>query len=159
MEEREEWVEIARELTLGVLQRLGIETEIEGSIREGEAHIEIKSDEGGILIGKHGRTLDSLQVLINRMVNKRIKRPIRIILDVGGYKHRRAESLKKMAVRLGENAKKTGKAVTIGAFNAHDRRIIHLSLREDLSLKTESLGEGDWKKIKIIPVKQEGNNI
>ena len=149
----EEWVEIAKELTLGMLQRLGIESEIEGSIRDGEVHIGIKSDESGILIGKRGRTLDSLQVLISRMVNKRIKTSIRIILDVGGYKHRRAESLKKMAARLGEIVKKTGKAVTIGAFNAHDRRIIHLSLRDDLSLETESLGEGDWKKIKIIPVK------
>ena len=61
-----------------------------------------------------------------------------------------------MAGRLGENVKRTGKEVTIGPFNAHDRRIIHIALKEDLSLKTESLGEGDWKKIKIIPARQEG---
>ena len=150
----EEWVEIARELTQGMLQRLGIESEVEGSIREEQLHVEIKSDEGGILIGKHGRTLDSLQVLLNRMVIKKIKEPIRIVLDVDGYKNRRAESLKKMAGRLGERVKKTGKAVTIGAFNAHDRRIIHLAFKDDIAVKTESLGEGDWKKIKIIPTQQ-----
>ena len=151
----EEWVEIARDLAQGILQRLGIESEIEGSIREEELHLEIKSGEGGILIGKHGRTLDSLQVLLNRMLIKRIKRPIRIVLDVDGYKNRRAESLKKMAARLGERVKKTGMAVTIGAFNSYDRRIIHLAFRDDVTVKTESLGEGDWKKIKIIPTRRE----
>jgi len=61
-----------------------------------------------------------------------------------------------MAGRLGIIVKKTGKEVMIGPFSAHDRRIIHIALREDLSLKTESLGEGEWKKIKIIPTRQEG---
>ena len=151
----EEEVEIAKQLMVGLLQRLGIETEVEGSIKEGDLYLDVKSDEGGILIGKHGRTLESLQVLINRMVNKQTKKPFRIILDVADYKKRRAESLKKMAGRLGENAKRTGKGITIGPYIAHDRRIIHIALKEDPSLKTESLGEGDWKKIKIIPTKME----
>jgi spoIIIJ-associated protein len=152
----EEWVEVARQLMQGLLQRLGIETEVEGSIKEGDIYLEIKSDDGGILIGKHGRTLEALQIIVSRMVNKQIKKPVRIILDVAGYKKRRADSLEKMAGRLGENVKMTAKEVTIGPFNAHDRRIIHIALKEDLSLKTESLGEGEWKKIKIIPTRQEG---
>ena len=147
----EEEVEIAKQLMVGLLQRLGIETEVEGSIKEGELYLDVKSDEGGILIGKHGRTLESLQVLINRMVNKQTKKPFRIILDVADYKKRRAEFLKKMADRSGEDVKRTGKAVTIGPFSAHDRRIIHIALRDDPSVKTESVGEGDWKEIKIIP--------
>ena len=152
----EEWVEVARQLMQGLLQRLGIETEVEGSIKEGDIYLEIKSDDGGILIGKHGRTLEALQIIVSRMVNKQIKKPVRIILDVAGYKKRRADSLEEMAGRLGENVKKTGKEVLIGPFNAHDRRIIHIALKEDLSLKTESFGEGEWKKIKIIPTRQEG---
>jgi spoIIIJ-associated protein len=152
----EEWVEVARQLMQGLLRRLGIETEVEASIKEGDIYLEVKSDDGGILIGKHGRTLDSLQIIISRMVNKQIKKPVRIVLDVAGYKKRRADSLEKMAGRLGENVKRTEKEVTIGPFNAHDRRIIHIALKEDLSLKTESLGEGEWKKIKIIPTRQEG---
>jgi spoIIIJ-associated protein len=147
----EEWVEVARQLTLGLLQKMGIETEVEGSVKEGELYIEIKSDEGGILIGKHGRTLESLQTLISRMVNKQVKKPVGVILDIADYKKRRADSLKKMASRLGDRVKKTGKEVAVGPFSAHDRRIIHITLKEDPSLKTESLGEGEWKKIKIIP--------
>ena len=54
--------------------------------------------------------------------------------------------------------KKDGKGITIGPFSAHDRRIIHIALKEDPSLKTESLGEGEWKKIKIIPTRQEGED-
>ncbi len=139
---------------LGLLERLGIETEVECFVKEGDLYLEVKSDEGGLLIGKHGRTLESLQILINRMVNKKVKEPVRIILDIADYKKRRADSLKKMAGRLGENAKRTGKGITIGPFCAHDRRVIHIALKEDTSLKTESLGEGDWKKIKIIPTGQ-----
>jgi spoIIIJ-associated protein len=152
----EEWVEVARELMQGLLQRLGIETEVEGSVKDGDIYLEVKGDDGGILIGKHGRTLEAVQIIISRMVNKQIKKPVRVILDVADYKKRRADSLEKMAGRLGENVKKTGREVMIGPFNAHDRRIIHIALKEDLSLKTESVGEGDWKKIKIIPTRQEG---
>jgi len=107
----EECAEIAKQLMLGLLQRLGIETEVEAFLKEGELHLEVKSDEGGILIGKHGRTLESLQILINRMVNKQVKKPVRIILDIADYKKRRADSLKKMAGRLGENVKRTGKGI------------------------------------------------
>jgi len=147
----EEWVEIARQLMLGLLQRMGIETEVEAAASEGDIYLEVKGDQEGILIGKHGRTLESLQILINRMVNKQARGPVRIILDVAGYKKRRANSLEKMAGRLAENVKMTGRAVTIGPFSAHDRRIIHITLKEDPSVKTESLGEGEWKKLRIAP--------
>ena len=148
-----EWGEVARQLTSGLLQRMGIETEVEAFVREGDVYIEIKSDEGGILIGKQGRILESLQILISRMVNKQVKEPVGIIVDIADYKKRRADSLTKMASRLGDSVKKTGKSVTIGPFSAHDRRLIHITLKEDPSLKTESLGEGEWKKIKIIPTR------
>ncbi len=147
----EAWVEIARQLMSGLLRRMGIETEVEGSVRDGDICLEVKSDEEGILIGKHGRTLEAFQVLITRMVNKQAKRPVRIILDVAGYKKRRTDSLEKMAGRLAENVKTTGRPVTIGPFSAHDRRIIHITLKEDPAVKTESLGEGEWKKVRIVP--------
>jgi spoIIIJ-associated protein len=151
----EEWVQIARQLMADLLKKMGIETEVEGSAKEGDIYLEVKSDEGGILIGKHGRTLESFQVLVNRMVNKQAKKPMRVVLDVANYKKRRADSLEKMAGRLGENVKGTGKEVTIGPFSAHDRRIIHMALKEDPGVKTVSLGEGEWKKIRIIPGEKE----
>jgi spoIIIJ-associated protein len=152
----EERLELAKQLTLGLLQRMGMETEVEGFLREGELCIEVKSSKEGILIGKHGRTLDSLQFLINRMVNKELKEPVRMIIDINDYKKRRVDFLKKMAIRFGESAQRTGKEITIGPFSAHDRRIIHITLQENPSLKTESFGEGEMKRIKIIPAKKEG---
>lgn len=140
----------------GLMERIGVGTEVEGSLKEGNVYLEIKGDREGILIGRHGRTLESLQMLINRMVNKHLKNPVRVVLDIDGYRKRRGETLAKMAVRLGEKAKRTGHALTVGPFNAHDRRIIHITLKEDSSLRTESLGEGEMKRIKIIPTGKEG---
>jgi spoIIIJ-associated protein len=152
-----EEIEIAKELAIGLLERMGIKIEVEGFLKEGNLYLEIKGDREGILIGKHGRTLDSLQILINRMANKRLKNALRVVLDVDGYRKRRAESMAQMAVRLGDKARRTGHPQTAGPFNASDRRIIHLTLKGDPSLNTESLGEGELKKIRIIPTKKEGD--
>jgi len=146
-----EEIEIARQLTIGLLERMGIKTEVEGFLKEGNLYLEIKGDQEGILIGKHGHTLESLQMLINRMVNKQLKNSVRVVVDIDDYRKRRSDNIAQMAHRLGEKAKRTGHFLTVGPFNAYDRRIIHLTLKEDSSLKTESLGEGELKKIKIIP--------
>jgi len=135
---------------------MGLKTEVDGFFKEGSILLEIKGDREGILIGKYGRTLEALQMLINRMVNKQLKTSRRVLIDIDDYRKRRADSMFNMAQRLGEKVKKTGHFITVGPFNAHDRRIIHLTLKEDPSIKTESLGEGDLKKIKIIPIKEEG---
>jgi spoIIIJ-associated protein len=151
-----EEIEIAKQLTIGLLERMGVKTEVEGFLKEGNLYLEIKGDQEGILIGKHGRTLESLQMLINRMVNKQLKSSMRVLIDIDDYRKRRVDRMAKMAQRLGEKAKRTGHSLTVGPLNAHDRRIIHITLKEDPSLKTESLGEGELKKVKIIPMEKEG---
>jgi len=151
-----EEIEIAKQLTMGLLERMGVKTEVEGSLKEGTIYLEIKGDDEGVLIGKHGRTLESLQMLVSRMVNKKSKNAVRVILDIDDYRKRRADSMEQMAHRFGDKVRRTGRPLTIGPFNGHDRRIIHLTLKEDPSLKTESLGEGELKKVKIIPTSKEG---
>ncbi len=89
------------------------------------------------------------------MVNKQLKEAVRVILDINDYRKRRAENLEKMAIRLGEKAKASGHGLTVCPFNASDRRIIHIALKEDPFIRTESLGEGKMKRIKIIPPKKE----
>ena len=149
-----EEIEVAIELTKGLLERMGVRAEVEGFSREGNLYLEIRGDQGGILIGRHGRTLESLQMLFNRMVNKRLKNAMTVILDVDDYRKRRADSMAQMALRLGDEAKRTGHSQIAGLLNACDRRIIHLTLKEDPFLKTESIGEGELKRVKIIPVKE-----
>jgi spoIIIJ-associated protein len=156
----EEEVEVAKELTTGLIDRMGAKVAVEGFLKEETLYLEIKGDREGILIGRHGRTLESLQILISRMVNKRLAKPFRVVLDIDDYRKRRADTLTKMAVRIGEKAKSKGHPLSIGPFDAHDRRLIHIALKEDPSLRTESLGEGKLKKVTIIPVmsKEEGRD-
>ncbi len=150
----EEENEIARQLMVDLLQKMNVEAEVHSEIKEGNICIDITGDKDGILIGRHGRTLEALQVLITRMVNRRTKEPVRIVVDIDRYRSRRADSLARMAARLGNQVKATGKTMTIGPFNAHDRRTIHIALKEDASLRTESMGEGPVKKISILPVRK-----
>ena len=147
----EEKVNIAKQLLIGLLERMEIDAEVNGSLKEGDLILDVISNKEGILIGKQGRTLDSLQFLINRMINKQLKESVKVYLDINQYKVKRSESLSKMAIRLGEKVKWSGKPFTVGPFNPNDRRIIHMALKEDPLLETESLGEGDMKRIRIIP--------
>jgi spoIIIJ-associated protein len=156
-----EEVEITKKLMAGLLERIGVKAEVDVAFEEGDLHLEIKGDQEGILIGRHGRTLDSFQFLMNRMVNKRLETPVRIVLDINDYRKRKTENLKKMAIRVGEKVKGKGHPLTIGPFDAHDRRLIHIALKEDPAIRTESLGEGKLKKMTIIPTltkKEEGRS-
>jgi spoIIIJ-associated protein len=155
----EEETGIANQFMVELLQKMDVEAAVHSEMKEGNICIDITGDKDGILIGRHGRTLEALQVLINRMVNRKTKEPVRIVVDIDGYCGRRAESLARMAVRVGDRVKTTGKPMTIGPFNAHDRRIIHITLREEPSLRTESIGEGVIKKISIIPSAGKGDSI
>jgi spoIIIJ-associated protein len=155
----EEEIGTANQLMVELLQKMNVEAEVNSSLREGNVCIDITGDKDGILIGRHGRTLEALQVLVNRMVNRRTKEPVRIVVDIDGYRTRRADSLARMAARVGDRVKTTGKPMTIGPFNAHDRRIIHIALKEEPSLRTESIGEGFIKKISIIPGMRDGDPV
>ncbi|OGQ06470.1 MAG: hypothetical protein A2026_09250 [Deltaproteobacteria bacterium RBG_19FT_COMBO_46_12] len=151
---KEEAIEIARQLMMELLEGMGMKAEVGASLRGEDLYLNIMGDREGILIGKHGRTLESLQFLFNRMVNKQLKEGVKVYVDVNGYKVKRTDSLTKMAARLGEKVKRAEKSLMIGPFNSHDRRIIHLAIKEDPALETESLGEGEMKRIRIIPKSQ-----
>ena len=155
----EERLETAKQLLMGLLERMEIGSFAEGFLREGDIYLEIRGDKEGILIGKHGRTLESLQFLITRMVNKQLKEPVRVILDINDYRKRRADNLRQMAIRLGEKVKTKGYGLTVGPFNAQERRIIHIALKEDLLIRTESLGDGEMKRMKILPTNKEGKKV
>jgi len=148
---KEEGIEVAERLMRELLEGMGMKARVEVSVKGEDLYLDISGEKEEILIGKHGRTLESLQFLFNRMVNKQLKEGIRVFVDVNQYKERRADSLRKMATRLGERVRRGEKPLTIGPFNSHDRRIIHLALKEDPDLATESLGEGEMKRIRIVP--------
>ncbi|MBU4185534.1 MAG: Jag N-terminal domain-containing protein [Proteobacteria bacterium] len=114
----------------------------------------IKGDNIAILIGKQGQTLEAMQYLVEKIVNKHGEQRIRIQIDIEGYLEKRQNNLKGLAGRLAEKAKRSGKPITTGQMNAHDRRIVHLALRDDSGVRTQSVGDGFLKKLLIFPSKK-----
>lgn len=115
---------------------------------------EISSQNSGVLIGKRGQTLEALQYLLDKIINRETTRRIRVQVDVEGYLANKKLNLKKMAEKLAEKVKRNGKPVSLGQLNAHDRRIVHLSLKDDQEVRTQSVGEGFYRKLMIFPKKR-----
>ena len=146
--------EKARMILEGLLKRMQIESPV--TVQEtGEAIIlNIQGDGSGLLIGKRGQNLDAIQYFVNKAAHHSTNGHKMIIIDTEEYRKRREESLVALAMRLGEKVKKTKKPVTVGQMNAHDRRIIHLAMQNDETLTTKSRGEGEYRKIVIMPVRR-----
>lgn len=142
----------AQEVLKTLLGWLSDKAEVHVKETNESIQLEIRAERNGLLIGKRGQTLDALQYLLNKIVNRGQGPWKRIVIDMEHYRSRREQSLKKMAVRLGEKAKKKKKPITIEAMNAHDRRIVHLALKSDAALETRSVGKGDMRKLVIHPL-------
>lgn len=114
--------------------------------------LDIQSDSSALLIGRRGQTLDSLQYILSRIVaNKVGSDGPQPVVDVEDYVGRRTRSLEDMALRLGEKAKRSREAQEIEALSARDRRTVHLALKDDPWLTTESLGQGACRRLLIVP--------
>lgn len=141
----------------GIIERMGINAYVEAHRREGRIVLEIKGDGSGLIIGKHGQTLDALQYIMNKIAGKRYRElKEKVVLDTENYRGRRVEALENMALRMREKVRKTQKAVIIGPLNPQDRRIIHITLSGDAEVRTESEGEGFYKKLVITPKSKGG---
>ena len=104
-----------------------------------------------LVVGKKGATLDALQYLINRIVSKKPSDGPGVVVDAEGYRGRREDALTDLAQRLAEKAVKTGRPVPVEPMNPHDRRIIHVALAEHEGVRTESDGEGLFRRVVIFP--------
>ncbi len=113
--------------------------------------LDIRGPDLGILIGRKGETLDALQYIVRLIASKRLGHQANIVLDVESYKSRRETSLRKLALRMAEEARRLGRTVTLEPMPPNERRIIHLALRDDETVTTESVGMGERRKVTIIP--------
>lgn len=115
-------------------------------------HVEGADEEAmGLLIGRRGETLRSLQFLLNLLVSRRVQKWPQIVVDVGNYRQRRQESLEGLARRMAERVVQTGRSLMLEPMGAYERRIVHLALRDDPAVYTESAGEGENRKVVIFP--------
>jgi spoIIIJ-associated protein len=113
----------------------------------------VSGGNSAVLIGKRGQTLEAIQYLVEKIVNKNRKGRVVIHIDVEGYLEKRRISLQRLAVKMAEKVKSTGKPSALGQMNAHDRRIVHIALQDDNRVRTQSKGEGFLKKLVIFPKK------
>ena len=150
---------VAVDLLQGMLDRMDVRATAEavdyrGVLDVGQDPplvINIEGDDLGILIGRRAETLAAIQYLTRLMVNHKTHRWINLVVDVEGYKARREDQLVKLAERMADRAATTGKPVTLEAMPARERRIIHITLRDHPKVFTESAGEGEHRKVTIIP--------
>lgn len=126
---------------------------VSAEINADEVLYNISGGNSAVLIGKRGQTLEAMQYLVDKIVNKQSEQRIRIQIDVEGYMESRKENLKSLAVRLAEKTKRTGKPTTISQMTAHDRRIVHLELKDDKDVRTQSVGDGYYRRLIIFPKK------
>ncbi|MBE5938322.1 MAG: protein jag [Lachnospiraceae bacterium] len=112
-------------------------------------NIDLKGDDMGILIGKRGQTLDSLQYLTSLVVNKNSKSYVKVKLDTENYRHRRKETLENLAKNIAHKVKKTRRSVVLEPMNPYERRIIHSSLQGDKYVDTHSEGDEPYRKVVV----------
>jgi len=148
-----EKIKIIEEVLKEVLGQLEIEANFKLEEKEGTFFVNLETSTPGILIGYHGRTLFSLQRIISLIVYRRVGEWPKIILNVGDYRQRREETLKRMALSAVQKMKFSGQEQELPPMSSEERRIIHLVLSEDPEVETESRGEGKERRVVIKPKK------
>jgi len=152
--------EVAEEILETLLDLMDIEAiTLPGSLQttNGEEQVtaplafNIQGEDLGILIGRRGQTLAALQYVVRLIINHQMKVWTPVVIDVEGYKQRRSEALQALAVRMAEQVRLKGMPFTLEPMPAYERRIIHLALTDHPDITTESIGEGDARKVVILP--------
>ena len=151
--------EIAREVLETLLTMMGLDDTTVSSAQplfenegaEATIAFDINGDDLGILIGRRGLTLSSLQYIVRLIVVNRSNAWLPIVIDVEGYKRRRYDSLQALAQRVAEQVTTRERSFTLEPMSAYERRIIHLSLADHPNVTTESIGEGESRRVVIRP--------
>lgn len=134
-----------------IVRLMGFEVEVSSQQTAERLVLNISGPDAPLLIGKKGQTLDALQFLVNKIVFRDKGEHQPLVVDSNGYRSRREEALEQLAHRLSEKAIRSGKVVAVNPMSAHDRRIIHLALKETPGVTTRSEGEGIHRRLLIVP--------
>ena len=150
---------VAQEVLEEILAGMGyddttVEVKPPATLRAGEppsAVLDITGDDLGALIGRRGETLSSLQFLVNLIAGRRLRHWSRIVVDVEGYRGRREETLRGLAQRMADRVQAMHRPMALEAMPANERRIIHMALQSHPTVTTQSTGEGEQRKVVIMP--------
>ena len=152
-------LELSREVLQRIVDAITSDATITVEETNGRIALNVTGGNAGALIGKKGQTLEAIQSLVDKIVNKhhRNQDRIRVQVDVEGYLATRKLNLEKLAQRLADKSKRIRKPISLGQMNGYDRRIVHLALKDDPGVKTKSKGEGYMRKLVIFPQKNSAH--
>lgn len=149
---------LAKEAVEDLLEYMEVEASLEARWGEPDApgklkplFVDIHGDDLSLLIGRGGETLDAFQYIVRLILGKELKKPVPVIIDVEGYRARREQTLRRLARRMAEQAIDRGRTLSLEPMPPNERRIIHIELRDNPDVHTQSVGEGDRRKVTIIP--------
>ncbi len=150
----EQAIPVARELIDKIIAALSVDVAVTVDQTEDPCTICITGPDAGVVIGKRGQTLEAIQYLVDKLVAKQCGKGAQILIDAGGYRETRGSELRELAFRLAEKTLQTGKPSSMNRMNAHDRRVVHLALKNNRSVRTQSVGDGYYRKLIIFPQKK-----
>jgi spoIIIJ-associated protein len=157
-QEEQELLIIAEETVSDLITKMNIEADVIAEFGEKDEtqrrppiYIDIQGKDLSILIGRKAETLNSLQFISRLILGKELERSIPIIVDVEGYRKRREQQIRKLAQRVADQVNETGRSQALEPMPPNERRIVHIELRDDLDVFTESTGEGSHRKVVIHP--------
>jgi len=142
-------MKVAQDFLEKIFNLMKLDIQIEKITKQDNTVFNIRGNDLGILIGKHGQTLDALQYLTNLTANRDSESKVRIVLDVEDYRQRRAETLTRLASRLADNVRRRGEKVVLEPMSSNERKIIHMALQNDKRVVTYSEGEEPYRKVVI----------
>lgn len=144
-------VKLATELIEEFIKKLGVDAEIEVITASEAFEINLTTEESGIIIGYHGETLEGLQLILSLVISKKIGRFIRVMVDVGDYRKQRTEYLTSLASQLKDSVLSENKERIVSSLKSWERRVIHMLLKDDEDVITESEGSGRDRVLVIRP--------
>ncbi|MEK7475254.1 MAG: RNA-binding cell elongation regulator Jag/EloR, partial [Candidatus Coatesbacteria bacterium] len=144
-------VERATKFLIEVVRRMGMDVEVEAKQIGNELYLEVDQGAGGILIGRHGTTLAALSYLMERIVSHSEDANVKVFVDVAGYLERRRRTLVTLAHETADQVKASGQPVELDAMSAFERKVVHTTLHDDATVRTFSRGEGEERRVVIVP--------
>lgn len=156
--EEEIILHVARETVEELLERMNVRARV--TVRRGEVEddkdrapvqVDVRGDDLSILIGPKAETLNALQYIAGLIVSKEVGKSVPLVVDVEGYRARRAQQIRQLARRMAEQAVRTGRRQVLEPMPANERRLVHMELRNHPDVTTESIGEDPRRKVTIIP--------
>ena len=143
--------QIGEQLLRRIVDAISPEADIKVQRHSDNIKFNIEGGESGILIGKRGQTLEAIQVLVDKAVRRLNGQGVRLTIDVEGYLKNKEANLIRTAERVAQRVKSKGRPASVGFMNAQDRRIIHLALKDDHAVRTQSVGDGNYRKLMVYP--------